>query len=140
MRSTILVLALSALCLGGCQKKTPDTKAGQAVAVEGGAYRDVTVAELQEMLKNKNFPLVNVHVPFEGDIPNTDASIPFDQIAEHLDRLPSDKNAPLVLYCRTGRMSTEASTVLVKLGYTNVYNLKGGFYAWRDAGLPLIGG
>jgi rhodanese-related sulfurtransferase len=140
MRSSILVLAASVLSLTACQRKAEKAPVGQAVAVEGGTYRDVSVVELQAMLKTKDFPLINVHVPFEGDLPNTDASIPFDHIAEHLDQLPSDKSAPVVLYCRTGRMSSEASAVLVKLGYTNVYSLKGGFYAWRDAGLPLVGG
>ena len=139
MRSIVLALILSLLSTA-CRPAPQSPPVGQPVAVEGGAYRDVTVAELQGMLQNKNFPLINVHVPFEGDLPKTDASIPFDHIAEHLDQLPADKNAPIVLYCRTGRMSTEASAVLVKLGYTNVYNLKGGFYAWRDAGLPLVGG
>lgn len=138
MKSIALVFALSFLCLGGCRGARGSV--GESVAVEGGAYRDVTVAELQGMLAHKDFPLINVHVPFAGDLPDTDLSIPFDHIAEHLDQLPSDKDAPVVLYCRTGRMSEEASAVLVKLGYTNVYNLKGGFHAWKDAGLPLIGG
>jgi rhodanese-related sulfurtransferase len=34
-------------------------------------------------------------------------------------------------------MSTEASGVLARLGYTRVYNLVGGFNAWRAAGLPM---
>jgi rhodanese-related sulfurtransferase len=35
-------------------------------------------------------------------------------------------------------MSTTAARELVALGYTNVYNLVGGFNAWAEAGLPLI--
>jgi rhodanese-related sulfurtransferase len=34
-------------------------------------------------------------------------------------------------------MSTRAAQDLVRLGYTNVYNLVGGFNAWVEAGLPL---
>src|SRR5262245_47461539 len=110
---------------------------GQRVEVTGGAYWNVSVAELKTMLEKKDFPLINTHVPFQGDLPQTDLSIPFDQITAQLDKLPADKNAPIVLYCRSGNMSTQASAELAAKGYTRVYNLTGGFNAWRAAGLPM---
>ena len=115
----------------------PQAEPGRAVATNGGEYRDVIVPELQAMLTNKDFTLVNVHVPFAGDLPNTDASIRYDEIASHLDQLPADKDAKIVLYCRTGPMSERAARDLVALGYTDVYNLVGGFSSWVEAGLPL---
>lgn len=110
---------------------------GKQVQVQGGAFTEISVSELQFMLKNKDFVLVNVHIPFEGNIPNTDLSLPFDQIGQSLDQLPADKNAKIVLYCRSDRMSTIASETLVGLGYTNIYNLDGGMVAWENAGLAL---
>ena len=45
---------------------------GKPVDVAGGSYTDVSVSELQTMLANKDFTLVNVHIPFEGNIAKTD--------------------------------------------------------------------
>lgn len=111
-------------------------QAGKLVAVDGGNYMDVTPAELKTMLDRKDFTFVNVHIPFEGDIANTDASIAYNEIDQNLDKLPA-KDAKVVLYCRSGRMSTEAAQTLVKLGYTDVWNLDGGMIAWQQAGYAL---
>lgn len=113
------------------------TAIGKPVIAAGGTYTNVTPSELKTMLDNKDFPLINVHIPFEGNIANTDASIPYNEIDRNLDKLPADKNAQIVLYCRSGRMSTEAAHTLVNLGYTNLWHLDGGMIAWQQAGYTL---
>jgi rhodanese-related sulfurtransferase len=131
------LLLLLAACAG--QNAPPQNLAtdGEKISVAGGSYTDVSVDGLQSMFAKKNFLLVNVHIPFEGDLPETDLSIPFDEIAQNLAQLPADKDAQIVLYCRSGNMSTQAARELVELGYTNVWNLAGGFNAWKAAGLPM---
>lgn len=157
-RLLLVAMLLGALLLSACggsddQANTPtgDSESpapnapagtetvGEQVSVADGSFTRVSPDELQVMLEGKNFPLVNTHIPFEGDIPGTDLSIPYNEIDQNLGLLPSDKDARIVLYCRTGRMSTEAAGTLLGLGYTNVWELGGGMVAWQEAGLPLEG-
>lgn len=51
--------------------------------------------------------------------------------------MPEGKAAPILLYCRTGRMSADAATAPVDAGYTNVVYLEGGMDAWVAAGHRL---
>ena len=113
---------------------------GRVVATSDGAgtYIDITPDELAAMLRNKDFLFVNTHIPYAGEIGQTDLFIPYDQAAQQTDKLPRDKNARIVVYCRSDRMSRIAIDAWVKAGYTNLYNLDGGFEAWEAAGYELL--
>lgn len=90
------------------------------------------------MLGAKDFVFINVHIPYAGEIVQTDAFIPYNEVEQNISKFPADKNAKVFLYCQSGRMSAIAAETLVKLGYTNVWNLDGGMIAWEAAGLPVI--
>jgi Rhodanese-related sulfurtransferase len=109
-----------------------------SITAPGAAFREITPAQLAEMLKHKDFVFINVHIPYEGEIAQTDLFLPYDQAAELVDKLPQDKNAKIVVYCRSGRMSRIAVLEWAKAGYTDLYDLTGGFQAWEAAGYPLI--
>ena len=130
----IFFLLFTIVLLVGCQSKPVS---GIDVSVAGGSYKNVEPKELNSMLKNKDFVLINVHIPFAGDIAKTDLSIPYDQIEQNLAQLPADKDAKILLYCRSGHMSQIAAEKLVSLGYTNIWNLKGGMNDWEQAGFDL---
>ncbi len=80
---------------------------------------------------------INVHIPFEGALPDTDAMIPYNQIERKRAQLPPDRNVPVAVYCKSGRMSADASKALASLGYHDIIELDGGMNGWRAAGKPV---
>src|SRR3989344_8578100 len=89
-------------------------------------YKDITSEELNQMLDSgESLFLVDVHIPEQQHIKGTDAFIPYNEIENNLSLLP-DKNAKIVLYCRSGSMSREAAQKLADLGYKSIYNHVGG--------------
>jgi len=105
-----------------------------------GAYLDISADELAVMLAdtNSDVTLVDVHTPEQAHIPGTDAFIPYETIADRKDALPENLETPIVVYCRSGSMSTTAAETLISLGYRNVYNLEGGTNAWKANGGEVI--
>lgn len=110
----------------------------RTVSVDGGTYTAVTVDGLALMLEDKDFPLINVHIPYEGELEGTDSFIPYDEIGQHVDELPADKDAQIVLYCRSGNMSAQAARELVQLGYTDVWDVEGGMVDWAASGRTVL--
>ena len=61
-------------------------------------------------------------------------NIPVDQITANIARVAPNKNAPVNLYCRSGRRAEVALQELRKMGYTNVTN-HGGYQDLLKAGI-----
>lgn len=106
--------------------------------LNSNSYKSINSRELASLMSTKKFVFVNVHIPYEGEIKKTDLFIPYNEIGKNMLKLPKDKNAKIILYCRSGRMSEEAAQVLTKSGYTNVYNLTGGMISWEENGYTLL--
>lgn len=101
-------------------------------------YINITPAELASMLEEKDFLLINTHAPYGFEIKGTDAHIPVDEGGRWLQAYPTDKTTKMVLYCRSAHWSSITARKLVAAGYTNVWHLEGGMFAWDAAGFPLV--
>ena len=123
-KKIFLPFVIIALTVGALVIKKP---------IKTTTYQDVNVQEFDQILDSNDPFLVDVHTPEQTHIKGTDLVIPDTKVATSLDQFPQDKNAEILVYCRSGNMSQTASQVLVDAGYTNVKNLSGGLNAWREA-------
>jgi phage shock protein E len=146
-RATTIFGSIAAFVIAGaltCDLAAPrfavadQLRTAQAARRADAEVPTLTSQQLAAMLRRKNFYFVNVHVPYEGEIESTDAFIVYDKITENLDKLPKDKNADIVLYCRSGRMSEIAGKELIRLGYSRVRHLAGGMIDWKKSGYKII--
>jgi rhodanese-related sulfurtransferase len=137
-RVALAVLFVAALVVG-CSpagEKT-STSAGKEGTSTAEAFARLDPAAFAERMKDTQAAVINVHIPYEGELEQTDAFIPYNKILGD-SRLPKDKNTEILLYCRSGRMSEDAGAVLHEDGYTNVAHLEGGMKAWEAAGHNLV--
>ena len=115
----VLVMALimtTAFILGSC----------------GTGYKQISQDEAMKIMEEESgFLIVDVRRPdefAEGHIEGA-INVPNEGIAEEMPEELPDKDQLLLIYCRTGRRSKEASEKLAKIGYKNVYEF-GGINTW----------
>lgn len=135
--STLVFILLFGLLTACSPTSTSQTVA--TLQPTASVYRTLTVDQFADILANRqsDYKIINVHIPYAGEIEGTQANIPYNDINALITALP-DKNAPIILYCRSGRMSKEASLALLQQGYTEVWDVEGGMNAWVASGRSLI--
>lgn len=96
----------------------------------------------KEITTKENIQVLDVRTPgefFSGHIKNA-LQADWNDKKEFERRIAFiDKNKPVYVYCLAGGRSAAAASKMRELGYTNVYELKGGTNAWRAANKPLEG-
>ena len=96
-------------------------------------YRQISMDEAVKMMRDeKDYIILDVRRPdefAEGHIPGA-INVPNEEIGTtDIAELPN-KSQLILVYCRSGRRSKEASEKLVKLGYTNIVEF-GGINDWK---------
>ena len=114
-------LVLAVLLLAGC-----------AAPAEAGSYRQINMDEaITMMAEETGYIILDVRTAEEyaqGHIPGA-INIPNETIGTgEIPELP-DKDQLILVYCRSGNRSKQASEKLVKLGYTNIVEF-GGINDW----------
>ena len=63
--------------------------------------------------------------------------IPLKELGKRVDEIAKFKNKPVLVTCKNGTRAGAACRLLKQSGFANVYQLRGGLAAWRQASLPL---
>lgn len=106
-----------------------------------GQWERVDVTAFDEAIKadNDGFLLdVRTTAEWEQDGHLENATlIPHTELETRENELPEDKDALILLYCRSGNRSQDAAQTLLDMGFTNLMELESGINGWKDAGMPV---
>jgi len=95
-------------------------------------YRKISAAEAREIMESaKDYILLDVRTEPEFSEQRIEGAIliPDFEIADRAESELPDKDALILIYCRSGRRSANAANELLGMGYTNVYDF-GGILDW----------
>lgn len=118
----ILSLIFALFVIAGCSKKE-----------DKSTYTKISAEEAKKMMdENEDIIILDVRTEEEyqeGHIKEA-VLIPDNEITEKAESILTDKSATILVYCRSGRRSANASRELNELGYTNIYDF-GGINDWE---------
>ncbi len=138
MKITILfTLLFSILAFSACQPASTGKMSNTGAKASSNGIKQTTVEEAKTAVDGKDVQFIDVRTEAEyagGHAPKA-VNFPLDTLEKDLSRL--DKNKPVYVICQTGTRSQKGSEILLKAGFTDVYNIGGGTSAWTQAGLPI---
>ena len=120
----LIILLLAVMLLTGCGQDKENN--------QGAVYVNITAEEAKEIMDTEEgYIILDVRTQEEyeqGHIPGA-IVISHEEIAEKAEKVLTDKDQLILVYCRSGRRSKIAAEALVELGYTNIKEF-GGISDW----------
>ena len=142
MNKTVKMVSMSLLLLcvfTAGQIFAETTTPGQMVSDAKSQIMHVSEDVVKVLFDTGEYAFVDVREPNEtkmGFIPGA-FLIPRGLLEFRIGSTVEDKNAKIVVYCKSGARSSLATLALKNLGYTNVISMDGGWTAWEAAGFPV---
>lgn len=131
-------LALVSVEVAGCSSNGLPAEPSSNLMEQGETVaRDISDTELVELMAQRSdLLLIDVRTDKEWDAGHIEGACFLDFLEDDFkvraEALP--KNRPIALYCAAGGRSEDAMKLLAKAGFSELYNLRKGFYGWEDAG------
>jgi rhodanese-related sulfurtransferase len=136
--SLLLFTIILALGLAACGGKSAPAAEAPVKEVDLDALPiELTVQQVADIMNHPDVVLIDVREPSEyaaGHIPGVKL-IPLGSLPSRVNEISKDKF--VVMTCRSGNRSGQATKFLRDQGFDNVHNMTGGINAWQQAGLPV---
>lgn len=147
MLAAAMAAVAAALVLAGCSSSMGSTSAGSSsmdgsmeASTSGGTgtsasstgYTTIDAAEAKQMIDGGGVTVVDVREQNEYDAGHIAGAVlvPMGTIGSVQPEALPDLDATIIVYCRTGVRSAQASSKLADIGYTHIYNMDGGITSW----------
>jgi rhodanese-related sulfurtransferase len=132
----LLVIVLGVVLLAGCS--SPNLAVDQEVSVDTSsqAVKSISVDQAYQLYQDGE-AFLDVRTPAEWEqahIPGA-TLLPLNELESRLNELPRDLD--LVVYCRSGNRSLQASKILLEAGFNGVLNMQGGLNDWINRGYEV---
>jgi rhodanese-related sulfurtransferase len=136
-RQLLLILLVVVMALAGCSGQAAPAAPVEVPEVANLPV-DLEIETVNNLRQQDGVYLLDVREDFEyaeGHIPNT-TLVPLTTIPDNLDKIPRDKT--VIVVCRSGNRSNQATQFLREQGFDNVHNMLGGMNAWQQAGYEVV--
>jgi rhodanese-related sulfurtransferase len=134
----VLAVALT-LMLSAPLAVAKDMTATDIVSEAKKEICEVSVSEAKALFDKGGYIFLDCREDKEfkmGHVPGA-MNIPRGLLEFKVDKQIPDKNANIIMYCKTGGRGCLSTCTLCRMGYKNVKNMDGGWQAWEKAGYPI---
>ncbi len=127
----VILIMLIASCGDKKAATTEETTTALQEVAATEIFKDVDIAEFKTLIAGNGI-LVDVRTPEEFAQGNIEGAANIDFLNSNFETKIQelDKSTPIYLYCRSGNRSGQSMKKMKALGFTEVYNLMGGYKAW----------
>ena len=112
------------------------TSASQLIQEAKSKVRCIDLAQAKELIKAGGLTLLDVREKLENDAGHIEGShhISRGVLEMKIENNPAfkDRDAAIIVYCKSGGRSALAAATLQDMGFSNLYSLEGGFDAWSE--------
>lgn len=127
----LTVVTLSLFSCSEAQQNNDTEVSNDSKSQTNNSAKDLNVEEFKELIEKGSGIILDVRTPGEFSRGNIKGSRNINiagNFSENISTL--DKKTPIYLYCASGGRSSKAMQIMQKAGFTELYNLKGGYGAW----------